>query len=96
MPTSFADFISELDAEAHADGPDAIAELHALRLRFSLARQLVTRRHARQLTQKQLGRLSGVAHTAIGRIERGQCDPSVAILAALTGALDLDVELVER
>jgi DNA-binding XRE family transcriptional regulator len=92
MPTSFADLMSELDAEARANGPNAIAELHALRLRFSLARQLVTWRRERQLTQKQLAQLSGVAHIAIGRIERGQADPSVATLAAL----DLGVKLVER
>jgi DNA-binding XRE family transcriptional regulator len=96
MPPSFADFISELDAEAHADGPDAITELHALRLRFSLARQLVTRRHERQLTQKQLASLSSISQSAISRIERGQADLSMATLAALTRALEVDVRLVER
>ena len=96
MPTSFADFISELDAEAHADGPDAVIELQALSFRFSLARQLAARRHERRLTQKRLAQLSGVSQSAIGRIERGQGDPPMATLAALTRALEVDVQLVDR
>jgi DNA-binding XRE family transcriptional regulator len=96
MPTSFADFISELDAEAHADGLDAVAELQALRLRFSLARQLASHRYERRLTQKQLAQLSGVSRRAIGRIERGQADAPIATLAALTRVLDVSVQLVER
>lgn len=40
------DFITELEAEARAEGPEAIAELEAFRLHFSLARQLAARRRS--------------------------------------------------
>ncbi len=38
--TTFEDFINEIEAEARAQGPDAVAALEAFRLHFSLARQL--------------------------------------------------------
>ena|SRR5829696_7941008 len=92
--TSFEDFIAELEAEARAEGPEAVAELEAFRLHFSLARQLAAQRRAQQLTQQQLAALSGIDQAEISRIERGQANPTTATLGALTGALGLDVQLV--
>jgi hypothetical protein len=37
--TSFDEFISEVEAEAAAEGPDAVAELAALRAHFAAERQ---------------------------------------------------------
>ena len=96
MPTSFDDFIKELEAEAQAEGPEAIAELEAFRLHFSLARQLAARRRERHLTQKQLAELSGIDQAEISRIERGQANPTTATLGALTRALAVDVQLIAR
>jgi hypothetical protein len=93
MPTSFADFLSEIDAEARAEGPDAAAHLQQLHLRFSIARQLAAHRCERRLTQEQL---SGIAQSAISRIECGRADAPIATLAALTSALEVDVQLVKR
>ena len=36
---TFEDFIAEIEAEARAEGPEAVAELEAFRLHFSLAPQ---------------------------------------------------------
>jgi DNA-binding XRE family transcriptional regulator len=94
MPTSFDDFIKTLEAEAQAEGPQAVAELEAFRLHFSLARQLAARRRERHLTQKQLADLSGIDQAEISRIERGQGNPTTATLGALTRALAVDVRLV--
>jgi DNA-binding XRE family transcriptional regulator len=94
--TTFDDFIKELEAEAQAEGPEAVAELEAFRLHFSLARQLTQRRRERHLTQKQLADLSGIDQAEISRIERGQANPTTATLGALTRALEVDVELVAR
>jgi DNA-binding phage protein len=94
MTPSFDDFIHELEAEAQAEGPEAVAELEAFRLHFSLARQLGARRRERNLTQKQLAELSGIDQAEISRIERAQANPTTATLGALTRALDLDVQLV--
>lgn len=93
MPT-FNDFIAEIEAEARAEGPEAVAELEAFRLHFSLARQLGEHRRAQHLTQKQLAVRSGIDQAEISRIERGQSNPTTATLGALTRALGLDVRLV--
>lgn len=92
--TTFDEFIAELEAEARAEGPEAIAELEAFRLHFSLARQLAAQRRARRLTQKQLAEKTGIDQAEISRIERGQANPTTATLGALTRALGVDVRLV--
>jgi ribosome-binding protein aMBF1 (putative translation factor) len=92
--TTFDDFIAEIEAEAQAEGPEAVAELEAFRLHFSLARQLSAQRRAQHLTQKQLAERSGIHQAEISRIERGQANPTTATLGALTGALGLDIQLV--
>lgn len=91
---SFDDFIREIEDEARAEGPSAVAELKALRLHFSLARQLGEQRRAQHLTQRQLAARSGVDQAEISRIERGRANPTTATLGALTRALGLDVRLV--
>jgi DNA-binding XRE family transcriptional regulator len=93
---TFDDFIKELETEAEAEGPEAVAELEAFRLHFSLARQLAERRRERHLTQRQLADLSGIDQAEISRIERGQANPTTATLGALTRALAVDVQLVAR
>lgn len=93
MP-KFEDFIAEIEAEARAEGPEAVVELEAFRLHFSLARQLAAQRRAQHLTQKQLAQRSGIDQAEISRIERGQANPTTATLGALTGALGLDVQLI--
>ena len=92
--TSFDDFIAEIEAEAAAEGPAAVAELEAFRLHFSLARQLGEQRRAQRMTQRQLAARSGIDQAEISRIERGQANPTTATLGALVGALGLDVLLV--
>ncbi len=94
MKTSFDDFYRELEAEAEAEGPEAVAELEAFRLHFSLARQLLERRLEQNLTQKQLAQLSGIDQAEISRIERGQGNPTATTLGALTKALGVDLRLV--
>lgn len=96
MSAAFQDFIKELEAEAEAEGPAAVAELEAFRLRFSLARQLAERRREQHLTQKRLADLSGIDQAEISRIERGHANPTTATLGALTRVLAVDVQLVAR
>ena len=91
---TFDDFIAELETEARAEGPEAIAELEAFRLHFSLARQLAEQRRARHLTQKQLAEMTGIDQAEISRIERGQANATTATLGTLTRALGVDVRLV--
>jgi len=94
MPTSYAEFMRELETEAAAEGPEAVAQLEAFRLHYSLARQLAERRRDRHLTQKQLAELSGIDQPEISRVERGQSNPTTATLSALARALAVDIRLV--
>jgi ribosome-binding protein aMBF1 (putative translation factor) len=91
---TFDEFTAELEAEARAQGPEAVAELEAFRLHFSLARQLAEQRRANHLTQKQLAEITGIDQSEISRIERGQANPTTATLGTLTRALGVDVRLV--
>ena len=51
---TFDDFIAGLEAEARAEGSDAVAELQAFRLHFSLARQLAAQQIAeRRAAEKE-------------------------------------------
>jgi ribosome-binding protein aMBF1 (putative translation factor) len=88
------DFITEHGAEAQAGGPEAVAELEAFHLHFSLARQLAAQRRPMHLTQKQLADMTGIGQGEIRRIERGQAKPTTAALGTLTRALGVDVRLV--
>lgn len=92
--TTFDEFHAEMEAEAEAEGPEAVAQLRAFELHFSLARQLGEQRRARHLTQTQLAELTGIDQAEISRIERGHSNPTAATLGALTRALGVDVTLV--
>jgi len=70
--TTFDDFLAEIEAEAQAEGPEAVAELEAFRLHFSLARQRAAQRRAQHLTQRQLAERSGIGQARSSRIERGE------------------------
>ena len=68
----FEQLIHDIQAEAQAEGPAAVAELAALEARFSLAAELIARRTGLGMTQKQLASASGIGQSEISRIERGE------------------------
>ena len=94
--TTFDEFIATLAEEAHAEGPNAVAELDAFGLRFSLARQLAARRPALRLSQRELSARTVIDRAEIRRIERGEANVTAATLGTLTRALGVDVSLVPR
>lgn len=55
----------------------------------SLAATLVAARRARRLTASALAQRSGVSRAMIGRIERGEAQPTAALLARLSAALGM-------
>ncbi|MGH2762391.1 MAG: helix-turn-helix domain-containing protein [Thermoleophilaceae bacterium] len=87
MATKFEDFVREVEEEAHAEGPQAVAELAAFRAHFAMAQEVRELRKARHLTQKQLAEASGINQAEISRIERGQGNPTTAKLAAVLAPL---------
>lgn len=61
------------------------------RLREVIPPRLQREREARGLTQEQLAERAGVHWTTVGKVERGKQIPSLALLAVLATALDLQL-----
>lgn len=67
------------------------------RLSLALAAALYTARTSRDLSAAALAERSGVSRTMIGKIERGEAQPTAALLGRLSGALGMSLsELVAR
>jgi DNA-binding XRE family transcriptional regulator len=94
MGRKFQDFMREVEAEAHSEGPKAIAELAAFDAHFRLAGELLSLRTARGLTQRQLSDKTGIQQSEISRIEAGHANPTVGTLSALAHGLGAEVRLV--
>ena len=56
-------------------------------LRAGLARKLITRRWAAQLSQAELAKRAGIRAETLNRIEKGKITPSVATIDKLDNAL---------
>jgi transcriptional regulator with XRE-family HTH domain len=93
MGNKLSEFLAEIEAEARAEGPAAVAELAAFDERYRLAHQLVARRRELGLTQAKLARLTGVGQADISRMEGGRANPTLATLAAVAHALGLRLAL---
>src|SRR6266511_6247314 len=66
-------------------------------LSASLAATLYAARLARELTASALAERSGVSRAMIGKIERGEAQPTAVLLGRLSGALGMTLsELVAR
>lgn len=67
------------------------------RLSLALAAALYAARTSRELSAAALAERSGVSRTMIGKIERGEAQPTAALLGRLSGALGMSLsELVAR
>lgn len=72
-------------------------ELPAEPLNDSIAKTLLTARLDRDLSANALAERSGVSRAMISKIERGEAQPTAALLARLSGALGMTLsELVAR
>jgi DNA-binding XRE family transcriptional regulator len=96
MATKFDDYISEVEKQAKAGGPEALARWDAFNAHYAMAREVRELRKERKLTQKQLAAASGINQAEISRIERGQTNPTAGTLAALLAPLGARVGVVPR
>lgn len=94
--TDFEELIQQIEQEAEAQGPDGVAHLHELRVRFQLARELRSAREELGFTQKRLSEMTMVGQAEISKIENGDANPTVATLSQLAGPLELDLHFVSR
>jgi transcriptional regulator with XRE-family HTH domain len=67
-----------------ADAPSSISA--------HLARNLVSLRHSRSLTQEQLAKSSAVPRSTIANLESGEGNPSLAVLVKVAGALSVPID----
>jgi len=93
-PSSFDDFMQELDAEVRARGPGAVALSEALDAHFRLAAQVIARRRELGLTQKQLAEAAGIHQSEVSNVERGASVPSYRTLSKIAHGLQTEVALV--
>lgn len=94
MARKFQDFMREVEAEAHREGPKAVTELAAFDAHFRLAGDLLSLRKARGLTQRQLSDETGIQQSEISRIEAAHANPTMGTVSALARALGAEVRLV--
>lgn len=92
--TTFDDFWRELEAEAKAEGPQAVAQLRQMQHRYRLGGQISVLRKRRGLTQEQLAERTGIDQAEISRIERGAGNPTEDTLARIAQALGAELALV--
>jgi DNA-binding phage protein len=96
MTTKFANFMRGLEDEARAEGPEAVAQLDALRDHFRLGRQLAQARLKQKLSQTQVAERAQVDQGDVSKIERGMANPTLATLSAVAGAVGLEIDLRRR
>ena len=92
--TRFTDIMREIEAEAVAEGPEAVEELEALRDYFRLAREVAAARKQRGLSQRQLADRCGVHQSEISDIERGEANPTYRTLQSIARGLGSRFRLV--
>jgi len=94
--TTFADFIRDIEAEARAEGPEAVAQLEVMRQRYYRGGQIAALRKRHNLTQPALAKRSGVEQADLSRIERGLGNPTEETLAKVARALGVRLAFVDK
>ncbi len=84
-----------IEDEAVAEGPAAVAQLHAFDARFGLAAELLQARQQAGMTQRELAAASGVEQAEISKIERGEIAPSIITVDKLLRPLGRRLAVVD-
>ncbi len=73
--------------------PEVKKGYDALELEFSIIEQVIRKRLAKGLSQKQLAEKIGTKQSAIARLEGGNTNPSVAFLEKVSKALGSKLQI---
>ncbi len=92
---TLADLMREIESEAKAEGPAAVAQLAQMRHRYSLGGQLAMCRKRLGISQSELSDKCGVEQADISKIERGLSNPTQDTLAKLGSALGVRLAFVD-
>src|SRR5512138_2166693 len=79
-------------ARAHRPAMSANPEPPDSKTASHLARNLVSLRHTRALTQDGLARAAAVPRSTIAKLESGDGNPSLAVLVKVAGALGVSID----
>ena len=73
--------------------PEFKAEWDALEPEFQIIKAMIDGRKEKNITQKELADLTGIAQADISRIENGNSNPSIQTLQRLAAGLGMRVKL---
>ncbi len=96
MSHDFEALLEQIDQEAKAKGPQAVAELQALQVKYRMLNQLIEARRALHLTQRDLAEKAGLGQAEVSKIERGRKSPTLDTYSRLAAALGLEVPPLAR
>ncbi len=94
MSRDFEKLIADIEAEAHAEGPEAVAQMRTYQTRFRLASQLISMRKARGWSQERLAELTGIGQPEISNFERGLGSPTEVTLTRLIAPFEYHIGFV--
>ena len=73
--------------------PEFKEEWDALEPEFQVIRAILNARHEKNITQKELAELTGIAQADISRMENGNANPSLQTLKRLAAGLGMAVKV---
>lgn len=76
--------------------PEIAKEYEALAPKYAVISQLITARHNKGISQKQLAAKIGTKQSAIARLESGNTNPSLDFLEKVTHALGLHLTILMK
>lgn len=88
MSTNFKDALSE-----EMKNPDFVSAWNELEPEFQIINAMLDARKERNLTQKQLSELTGIAQADISKLENGTANPSVKTLQRLANGMGMAVKI---
>ncbi len=83
---------SKLKEELLKD-PEIKAGYDALEPEYALIREVIDKRLAKKMTQKELAKKAGTKQSAISRLESGSANPSFRFLQKVAAALDSTLKI---
>ena len=87
-PLTFNDFLNE-----QMQDPESRREWEATEAEYQIKKAMVEARIRRDLTQKQLSELTGIAQADISRLENGSANPSLATLRKLAKGMGMRLKI---
>lgn len=88
MSTNFRHALSE-----EMKNPDFVSAWNELEPEFQIINAMLDARKERNLTQKQLSELTGIAQADISKLENGTANPSVKTLQRLANGMGMAVKI---